>query len=99
LWKSAKWRAKVKGIHFDLKVTDIPTIPKLCPILRLPLRTTVNKHGPGSPSLDRINPKRGYVVGNIQVISHRANTIKNDATWQEVASVAQYMKQHEHNKR
>lgn len=44
------------------------------------------------PSLDRINPDRGYVPGNVQVISFRANTLKNNATREELAKVLAYMK-------
>lgn len=35
-------------------------------------------------SLDKIDPTKGYVEGNVQIISHRANMIKNDATLEEL---------------
>ena len=38
---------------------------------------------PASPSLDQIVPGLGYVKGNVQVISHRANTLKSDGTLEE----------------
>ena len=44
------------------------------------------------PSLDRIDSKRGYVRGNIAVISWRANTIKNDATLDELQRVVRWLK-------
>lgn len=37
-----------------------------------------------SPSLDKIIPSLGYAKGNIWVISYRANTIKNNCTFEEI---------------
>ena len=37
-----------------------------------------------SPSLDKVIPSLGYVKGNIWVISYRANTIKNNCTFEEI---------------
>jgi hypothetical protein len=44
-----------------------------------------------SPSLDRIKPELGYVPGNIQVISARANVMKNDATPEELLAFANWV--------
>lgn len=46
---------------------------------------------PDSPSLDRIKPELGYVKGNIRVISFKANSIKNDASIEELRQILQYM--------
>jgi hypothetical protein len=45
---------------------------------------------PHSATVDRIWPARGYVRGNIIVISHRANTLKSDATPTELRAVAKW---------
>lgn len=37
-----------------------------------------------SPTIDRINPKLGYIKGNVWVISNKANRFKNDATLEEL---------------
>ena len=86
-------RAKVHGIHFALSERDI-VIPKRCPLLGIELHkgTGAGKHQPCSPSLDRIDPAFGYIPGNVWVISNRANTIKNNATWQELAAIAEGMR-------
>ena len=48
-----------------------------------------------SPSLDRIDPNKGYVPGNIIVICHRANCIKADATAKEIEDVANWLQREE----
>lgn len=73
----AKHRAKTRGIHFNLEETDI-VIPKRCPILGVKLQRLGGKRREFSPSLDRVRPSKGYVKGNIAVISWRANNLKND---------------------
>ena len=87
-----KTTAKKKNLPFNLTKADI-TIPKVCPILGIPLIIAYNNKGPSdySPSLDRIDSTKGYVKGNIQVISHRANTIKNNATIEELFLIANYL--------
>ena len=53
-------------------------------------RTGVGYH-PERPSLDRIIPELGYVKGNVVFISMRANSIKQDATEQELYLVADWL--------
>lgn len=90
---SAKCRAKRLGIPFSLTEDDI-SIPEVCPILGIKLEANVGKGRPaqGSPSLDRIRPELGYVVGNIIVISNKANMIKSNATSEEILKVGEYYK-------
>lgn len=47
-----------------------------------------------SPSLDRVNIDKGYIKGNIAVISNRANRIKSDATIEEIKALYEYMVYH-----
>lgn len=44
------------------------------------------------PSLDRIDPRIGYRDGNLQVICSRCNTLKNDASPDEIMQLAIAMK-------
>lgn len=89
LWQ-VKARAKKKGIPFNLTHEDI-VIPASCPVLGIPLKINEGHSGFDSPSIDRVVPELGYVRGNVQIISHRANTIKNDATLAELKSVVAYL--------
>ncbi len=91
MFTQAKSRAKLKGVPFTITYDDI-VIPEFCPVFGIKLE--FNKGGPkaNSPSLDRIIPELGYVPGNVQVISHRANTIKNDATLEELEQIVAYIR-------
>jgi len=46
------------------------------------------------PSVDRIDPTKGYIKGNVEVISWRANHLKNNATVEELEAIVNYMKLH-----
>ena len=83
MWKAAKKRAKERGLDFNIEESDI-VIPKICPILEVPLEFGTKNNYNYSPSLDRIDNTKGYIKGNIQVISKKANTMKNSATLQEL---------------
>lgn len=91
LLSEARKRAKKKNLKFNLTVVDLK-IPDVCPVLGIPIIL----RGPRAnwPSLDRYVPGLGYVVGNVYVISHRANLLKNDATIDEVEKILQYMRDH-----
>ena len=89
IWCNLKRRAKLKGFDFNLELEDIPQIPKFCPILGIPIVINEGNHQPtdNSPSVDRIDSKKGYIKGNIRIISNRANRIKADATIEELRKV------------
>ena len=91
---AARTRATEKGIPFDIDVEDI-VIPDTCPILGIKLEKTSGQPGAGSPSLDRIVPEKGYTKGNVQIISHRANSLKGNATADELMAIAKYCKEQE----
>ena len=62
-----------------------------CPILGTKLVWGNIRNGPNNPSLDRKKPKKGYVKGNCMWISYRANTIKNDASAEELKKIYDYL--------
>lgn len=93
LIENAKWRAKENGLLVTVTEDDFD-IPEQCPILGIKLKAGKGKCCPTSPSLDRIDNSKGYIPGNVQVISYRANAIKNNATPEELMKVARYMRSH-----
>ncbi len=89
LLEGIRHRAKKYGIPFDLTEDDI-VIPEDCPIFKKPFIYAKNGRNEFSPSIDKILPQKGYVKGNIIVISWRANRIKNDATVKELKTIADF---------
>jgi hypothetical protein len=89
--RSARGRALAAEVPFTITKDDIH-IPTHCPILGIPLFQRTGRKGGGdnSPSLDRIHPERGYVAGNVIVISNRANRLKSDATIRELRDIASF---------
>src|SRR5674476_382569 len=94
MFKSAKDRAEKYGLAFNIVLADI-VIPEKCPILGIPLifgDTSTRGPNPSAPSLDRKIPALGYVVGNIAVISHRANRLKSDLIEEELLAILAYLR-------
>lgn len=84
--QGARERAKNRKVPININVEDI-IIPELCPILGTPLIQNTSY----AASLDRINPDLGYTKDNIQVISRKANRMKNDATPEELRRFAEWV--------
>ena len=86
-------RAAEKDWDHDLTLPDLFELyVEICPILGIDIlwdNTEVVRHG--SPSLDRVNNKKGYVKGNVQIISHRANSLKKDYLLVEWEKMRDYM--------
>lgn len=81
----ARVRAKRKGLEFNISASDV-TPATVCPWLGIPLffGTVDGRAGPNTPSLDRIDSSRGYVRGNVEIVSWRANQLKVNATLDEI---------------
>jgi hypothetical protein len=77
--KRLRKSALVRGLDFDLDESDIQ-LPDKCPVFGTPFSRTVQKFGYTSPSVDRIDNTKGYVKGNVVVVSMKANAMKQDAT-------------------
>lgn len=86
-----KHRATKRGLEFDLSLEDVFPFPEVCPVLGIPLNLFNSKTSPDSPSIDRIDNTKGYVRGNIRVISLRANTLKSNGTTEEFKKIIEYM--------
>jgi len=86
MWLSAKARAQKKNIPFEITEDDI-YIPEVCPILGTPFEYGTKF----AMSLDRRHNDKGYVPGNVWVISRQANSMKNDASDEMLRKFAQWV--------
>lgn len=86
LWERARKRANDRGLPFALGKSSI-TVPLTCPALGIPIQFS-GRRSACSPSLDRIIPERGYIPGNVRVISDRANRLKGKRTLEELRELS-----------
>ena len=77
LLAGVKYRAIINNIPFNLTIEDC-IIPTNCPVLGIRLTTNIHSSNFNSPSIDRLVPELGYIKGNTNIISHRANILKHD---------------------
>ena len=94
---SAKDRARKKGIEFSIDYEEI-AIPDKCPILGINIDrfqkdlSQSNLSRASSPSLDRLDNSKGYVKGNVAVMSYRANVLKGQGTSKQHNQIAKWMR-------
>lgn len=95
MYNSVKGRAKKCGIDFNITMEDI-CIPVYCPVLGIKLESSIGKGmaTDNTPSLDRFDPSLGYIKGNVNVISMKANRIKTNSNVDEVKAVISYIENH-----
>jgi len=92
LLRWAKQKSKKYNIPFNLKEEDLVYTGK-CVVFGTDLKAG-GENLDNSPSLDRIIPSLGYVKGNVQIVSHLANRIKNNATLEQIKLVVDYVEKY-----
>lgn len=80
LLSSTRQSARLKGLEHNIEVSDL-SLPILCPLLGITIDYSAgNGKTMEKPSVDRIDPSKGYIKGNVEVVSSLANTMKSKAT-------------------
>ncbi|MFC1983728.1 hypothetical protein ACFLVO_01760 [Chloroflexota bacterium] len=92
-------RARVKGIEFDSSLFSVSYLMERlshnpnCECCHKPLDISFKadrKFNENSPSIDRVNPMKGYTKDNVAILCWRCNRIKQDATSQELRMIADF---------
>lgn len=89
-FRGKKANALHTGYTWEIKFGDL-VWPSHCPILGLELDYFAEVAQENSPSFDRIDSNLGYVAGNVEIVSWRANRIKNNGTAEEHRRIADYL--------
>ena len=84
LWYVARTRARKYNTEFNIEESDI-IIPVYCPILNCKLEK-------GEGYLDRVDNTKGYIKGNVRVISRKANLLKSSLTLDVLENIIKYIK-------
>lgn len=97
IFAAKKYSAKINNIEFTITKEDV-IWNEYCPALGVKLdynRVSSRKSGmkPNSPSFDRIDPNKGYIPGNVVIVSAKANTIKSNATITELQRLTAFYAQ------
>jgi hypothetical protein len=103
---SSVWYKRAAGIYHSAKKHGVPLgfdsaaelasyimsiAPNKCPVFDMPFSERGNGFSNWAPSIDKIDPKQGYVRGNIQVISMLANCMKRNASPDQLEQFARWV--------
>lgn len=82
---------KFPKIPCDLEASDL-LVPAHCPVFGYRMRWESFWR---RPTVDRIDNSKGYVKGNVVIVSQRANQLKNDSTLDELRAIIKFYQQYE----
>jgi len=94
LWKAAKRRAAINGLEFNLTVSHIEVCLMIgtCQGSGVPFdleQHETNWYNPFAPSIDKINPFKGYLDTNVRVVCNAYNLGKNQMTHEDYVRFCQ----------
>jgi hypothetical protein len=88
---SAKRRARDYKMECTITLADI-IVPEFCPVFGIRLAVANGRSAKNSPTIDRIDNTKGYIPGNIWVISRIANDLKRDASLADLEALVEAIK-------
>lgn len=91
---NAKKRSAKKNLPYNLDTAYLKSIfPKdfMCPILDYKMVVNDKVVGKLSPTLDRINPRLGYVKGNVEFVCMLANHMMSNASGKDLSRFSKWI--------
>ena len=89
-------KARLRGHQYELRVKYMlrANPPTHCACCQKVLDYSVGRgyDTRDSPSLDRWDNTKGYILGNVRVVCFRCNELKRDGTLKEFKNLVRYMK-------
>ena len=90
----ARIRAKSLKVPFDLTPEYLESIwTGICPVTKKQIYHNCDRSYEYAAELDRLVPEKGYVKGNVNWLSRRANRLKNSVSFEEIEQLAIWMKE------
>lgn len=99
LIRCTRQTASKKGLDHTITVNDLVKVSH-CPLTGIEIDWSVHtgRHS-RNPSIDRIDPDQGYIPGNVEVMSSLGNTMKCNATPEQLVAFAkEILKRYDSNK-
>ena len=90
-FKVKKSSAKAHGVEWNIRFQEVEW-NDYCPVLDIKLNWfNEGRAKDNTPSFDRTDPDKGYVTGNVVIMSWKANRFKNNATKEDIKALSEYM--------
>lgn len=89
-----KHNARAKGLPCSLTISDLYPLPEVCPALGIRINYEATGPQDDALSIDRLDPEKGYVPGNVVLVSMRANRMKNNGTLAELQKLVTFYSKH-----
>lgn len=86
--RNTKSRSSKQGIPFDLTRDTVPAVPDLCECCSVPLDDATPRN---RPTLDKVIPHNGYVVGNVAWLCWTCNRRKDNSSVEQLRSLVAYI--------
>ena len=101
--KSSKYRSKKENTTFDLDLDYLVSLyynqKGLCAISKIPMTFNIyNGKNSLNISLDKIDPKKGYIKDNVQLLCFYVNQMKSDLNLNELVYFCKQIVENNENK-